>query len=649
MSKLQKIAAGVAGLSMVLSLASVVSVASAQTMTTTFNTNLTVGSRGADVSALQQALIDGGYLTAVTAPTGYFGAATKAAVSAWQAAVGISPTAGYFGPVSRAYLNTHPVGGTSMTPGCTAGALFSSTTGAPCTTTGGTLPAGCTSTTGYSSTTGTPCSSTTPVVGGVWAPDGSDGSVTLSYVSYAPASQTLKKGDMNKPLISVKLQGVNGKVAVTRFDVHFSERPWLDFGSLNLTDSTGKILATKTLSGASDVTEVTVGSDYLVRFDAISPIVIMPGTDTILAVAGNVLAASDKINNQTVYVGIPSGSIRTINGKGYTDSVGLSSGQGYGVTALTGNSVLLSSTGSQATIYTRISPTTPDQRVQVTSTSNSTPDVTLGVFGLKAQNQSATLNSLSFNINSDTGVATTTLLSNLRLKIGGLTYGSNSLAAGSVTFTNMTIPLAQDQWIDVTLLADINTNQTGVTASSTLVGTSAVGVDANFNSLVTTSASNVTANDVQFLATGSVSISGITSNKGTVTTPTSGTWLAAYPSLGFTVTNNGNSPIYISKVANSALATTTSSGPNASTTVVSTVASGSTTGDTGNAYLINVGATRTFTYNFTVDNTNGTTAAKKISITQINYGTGEAAGTGAGQNAQYNINFGLQNLYVQVP
>jgi len=70
----------------------------------TFSSDLTVGSKGADVTALQNILISKGYLK-IAAATGYFGALTKAAVSAWQAASGISPTAGYFGPKSRAAFN----------------------------------------------------------------------------------------------------------------------------------------------------------------------------------------------------------------------------------------------------------------------------------------------------------------------------------------------------------------------------------------------------------------------------------------------------------------------------------------------------------------------------------------------------------------
>ncbi len=69
-----------------------------------FNQNLSIGTHGDDVSALQQFLIDGGYLKIATA-TGYFGTLTESALGAWQASLGISPAAGYFGPVSRAKIN----------------------------------------------------------------------------------------------------------------------------------------------------------------------------------------------------------------------------------------------------------------------------------------------------------------------------------------------------------------------------------------------------------------------------------------------------------------------------------------------------------------------------------------------------------------
>jgi hypothetical protein len=79
-----------------------------------YTRDLTVGSKGDDVTALQQMLASGGYLK--VSPTGYFGSLTKAAVAAWQAAVGLSPAAGYFGPKSRAYVASLSVAPSTTTP-----------------------------------------------------------------------------------------------------------------------------------------------------------------------------------------------------------------------------------------------------------------------------------------------------------------------------------------------------------------------------------------------------------------------------------------------------------------------------------------------------------------------------------------------------
>ena len=86
------------------------------TTTTTacsFSRDLTIGSTGADVTCLQQALIGGGFSISAGA-TGYFGTQTRTAVASWQSSKNIAPAVGYFGPISRAAFN---LGGTPATPG----------------------------------------------------------------------------------------------------------------------------------------------------------------------------------------------------------------------------------------------------------------------------------------------------------------------------------------------------------------------------------------------------------------------------------------------------------------------------------------------------------------------------------------------------
>jgi hypothetical protein len=79
-----------------------------------FDANFGYKARGEEVTQLQTILIAEGYLH-IDAPTGYFGALTKAALKKWQKAHGIPPT-GYAGPLTRAALN---LGTTPVVPGTT--------------------------------------------------------------------------------------------------------------------------------------------------------------------------------------------------------------------------------------------------------------------------------------------------------------------------------------------------------------------------------------------------------------------------------------------------------------------------------------------------------------------------------------------------
>ena len=80
----------------------------------TFATDLTVGSSSADVKMLQAYLNAKGFMVAATGPgskgneTMLFGPATQAALTKFQAAKGITPASGFFGPKTRAYVNANP-------------------------------------------------------------------------------------------------------------------------------------------------------------------------------------------------------------------------------------------------------------------------------------------------------------------------------------------------------------------------------------------------------------------------------------------------------------------------------------------------------------------------------------------------------------
>lgn len=77
--------------------------------TTPTNGNLTLGSRGTAVVTLQKYLISKNVGSAnLVVADGSFGPITQKALAQFQASVGITPAIGYYGPITRAYVESHP-------------------------------------------------------------------------------------------------------------------------------------------------------------------------------------------------------------------------------------------------------------------------------------------------------------------------------------------------------------------------------------------------------------------------------------------------------------------------------------------------------------------------------------------------------------
>lgn len=209
----------------------------------TFSVNLTLGSKGADVSALQNILISGGYLK-VSAPTGFFGPMTKAALAAWQSANGISPAVGYFGPKSRAAIATVP--------------------------------------------------SPIPVPGPVPVPVGTD--LMVGLASDNPASRTLGSGTAFNPALKVKLTAGSKNVKISSLSVMKSG--FLANSNLNgvdVVDSMGK-------RHGNVVTSVNADNSVLITM-ATDPVMIGAGSTEYLTVRFNLLTGN---YNGTVAFGLNS-------------------------------------------------------------------------------------------------------------------------------------------------------------------------------------------------------------------------------------------------------------------------------------------------------------------------------------------------------
>ncbi len=629
---------------------------------------LAVGATGDQVQCLQAKLL-------MTKIDGKFGPMTKTAVKNFQTTNSLTAD-GIVGAMTRAALNSATAVVTPSQALCPNGmTLASNCTVLPTTTPSQDLcPNGMT------------LASNCSVLPGSIATGTTDGSITTGTSSYVSSGVQLKKGE-TKDVDAIRLTAAVGPVKVTRVDVNFNVRPWLFFNTISLHDSTGVVLATKTISSISDSTEVTVGSNYLVRFDNLN-YTVNPGTASDLAVSVSVLPATDKITNPNMTVDAQISAIRTISEIGYTDSPSITNT--LGGTSDGANTFTLLYAGSVADIYSRISPSSPASGQQVVSANQTTNDVTIASFDLKSASNSSTLNTLSLNILTS-GSTLSGVLSNPRLIVGtqsiggvlGTTYhctGTNTSDTNSgtvtgcatgyyltpVTFSNLTVALAQDVWTAFGLKVDLAQSAGGTVYASlvpaqTITGatgspfTNIVGTDVNYNSLTTSNAGVVTSN-VLTLTSNAVAISGITASLGSAIIQNNYT-VGYNANYAFTLTNNSNNQLYVSATPGILTAGTAALG-----TYSITSTGGTTTGtglgalsvnpsivngdDSGATYYaIPSGTSRTFTFSGAIyDNTAANTVTLKV--TQINYATSGSvavAGTGTGYA---NISTGLQGLSV---
>ncbi len=199
-----------------LTLALVAFVGAVPAQASSFDANLTVGSTGQDVTALQTWLIENGFLS-IPAATGYFGPMTQKAVADYQTSVGIAPAAGYVGPVTRAKLN-----GSSTTTGTTGG-----TTGGALCPNGKTLASNCMTAPG---STGALCPNGNPIANNCMAVTGStsgsvsEGAGDISSVTLlgTPNAEAVGEGENNHKVLGFEIEADNGSdLSISSVKVEF--------------------------------------------------------------------------------------------------------------------------------------------------------------------------------------------------------------------------------------------------------------------------------------------------------------------------------------------------------------------------------------------------------------------------------------------
>lgn len=634
-AKVAAVATGLAMATSVLSLAPLAHAADCSVGTA----NLTVGSVGAAVSCLQQNLIASGYSIPAGA-TGYFGMQTKAAVAAWQAAFGISPAAGYFGPISRSRWSgstTVSTGGTtggSTVPGCLPGYAFSPTTGQACT--GGTTVTGLTGT----------------------------GRLT-NISSYGSVLTDLKEGDPTTAVVGVQADAIGGDVAIQRVDATFyvddvgaqssnldryvsDVELWINGVKVatmdpSLGDKSGRVW-TYRFSGLNTFVKSGTTANIVVE---VTPLTSIGTNEDGAGVIGALLANSvravgaDGISDTYVV-----GATVTQGSAGTADTVSGTAGQRFTVSSAT--------TGSLTVTAAADNPSAS----QVAVSSSTTTGVKLLSFNMKAKNQDVKVTDLvaSFGT-SDTNLSD--VVNTVYLMKGSTVLKSTTLSTGAyqaVTFSNVNDTIAKDQTNNYTIVADLKGDSAYVDGTTLVASTTVSGWDvSDANGASVTPSAAAVGNTMTLTATG-MSVALGTPTATVQTASFSGGVDSASFAIPFTVTA-GDSDIYIggattigtgTNAGDVTFGTTTTSTTGATTQPTSNISVANTvTGDSaGSYYKVLAGTSRTFTLNATVQASSAGVTAGYVGmiINSIAYGT--VAGTETNYYTSHLDTFKTNDVYV---
>ncbi|HRH25788.1 MAG TPA: peptidoglycan-binding domain-containing protein, partial [Parcubacteria group bacterium] len=375
--------------------------------------DLTVGSTGSQVVALQNSLVSGGYLVmpAGVAP-GYFGALTKTAVAKWQAAVGL-PATGYFGPLSRAKFT---------------GSVAGTTTGG--TTTGGTV-------------SGT---ITTPGVEG-----------TLTVTSAPVSNSTLYEGENMVTVLGFKAEADLSDIAIQRvkIDLGTTNTLYRDILSkIYLVDDAGKTLASADLNNS---TVVRNGSnEYELTMTGFSSVVAKDATRNYM-IKADVQDTIDSGDLTSYTITLADNGVRGIDGAGidlYSPALD---------TDVTKSVTFASSLTDSASLTVSANSSNPSSREIVAasgSSDNEADKVVLMVFDVRAEKDAIKVTDLqNFVITKSASATAGATASTSYLYVGNGTGGqllaSAALTGSDADFTDIDYTIPAGTTRTFTLAVDV--------------------------------------------------------------------------------------------------------------------------------------------------------------------------------------------------
>jgi len=478
--------------------------------------DLTIGSKGTDVTTLQNWLVEEGYLVMpVGVSTGYFGTITQKALAQWQAENAVTPSAGYFGAKTRGVIAT----------------LSSVVTPV------GTLPAGCSSTTGYSSTTGAKCDGGTT---GVTPSVNEEGSIAVDLAA-TPANNANVRTMTDVSIYGVDIDAIGSDMSVDRLDLQFAVTPV--GGSAQ--NPGGFINKLSIYDGSTLLKEISVGSSDFIKDSSDRYHIILSGigfkvskgTTKTVTVKASVNSISSTDSNRTLTVQGYAGNSNNVRA---TDTAGFQSYADMSGTANTRTHTFKPAGASTLTVGLD-SDLTPDANNAKVSSTNGIEKKTMMAFTAKSESGDSVITKIYAQVNA---TSTAGLPSTLYLYEEGGSEPLASVAAGTTdaaqsAFTSLNISVPQDTTKKFLIKADFPTTAAGQMASTSLAASS-VQWEKPDGSTASTTPSAAIAGENQYLGSAVPVFSSIVGSiSDPVTHPVTGTTTSLTGKITFTVKADG--------------------------------------------------------------------------------------------------------------
>jgi hypothetical protein len=587
---------GVASLALLIAISAVIPAmsTSAQTAPTascyTYFRDLTLGSTGADVIALQTFLVNRGHLVMPTGvQMGYFGSLTRVALSKYQASKGITPTAGYFGQLTRARVAQD-------------------------------------------------CTTTPPPHGGL---NGGDGDFKDFDVLGNPNSTDIEEGETEE-VLGFEFEADDSDLLIERLDVLFGEtgsntdKPWKVLDTITLTidgDEVAEIDASD-----SDAWEEEQNDEYSVRFDDIDTVV--KDGDTVKAYV--TITAQDRLDSNDLgnwSVEIMNDGLRALNadriqvyeGRSDDDIDGDSDERTFSLDVATAGELSISVDSDE----------NEDRTVEVDD-DNDTNDEVIYLAMVDSDEGDNIIEEVTVTIATTTGTTNglSDFVKTLYLFVDGDEVGSETVSdddgSESIVFDDLDIELSEDDEIEFEVRADFDNQDGNYSSGTTGLYVDSISidyVDEQDDDQTTSDSSNggeiilsVDALTIELADTPSaISPLANDESKGRfyvefeVTAPSSEDIYIPYGATTSTAVGSGKGAEFIVVNSNGTQVTATTTDTN---NVLRKVSGAS---DTGSYYKISKGNTATFSLQIIVDN-DGYPEARTLGIqlTGLNYKVGSA-------------------------